>query len=132
MENTKTMTIGGRQVALVAPNDPAVVQDMYVALIGGVAPARLMYAALGLCWTAGGTLGWPKVTLAKCRYDIHAYGGAVYNEFRGRDGWTEALAQQMAEAAREAAKLIDRAYIGGEEIEAVESFGEAPEASSAG
>lgn len=87
-------------------------------------PLRIAAAAVGLC-----AKGLAKTSLAACKYNMLAFGGAVYSELRQRG----ASAQEIADAASPCYAILRDLVVPTEaEVKAKEDFSAAGEHPTSG
>ena len=104
--------LGKFVVTLKKPSSFMSAREVTIAV--GVSALRGLGAALGVCWS-----GKPlKATLAGCKYDTLAYGGAVVDELVAL-GVTEA---EIYTAGKEALDLVIEAIPREPEVATVEGF----------
>lgn len=75
------MTLGDLEVPIRPPSLQSVIVDLQLELTTGRGSHRVWAACVGLCW--GGPKA-PRADFAKHRFDVLAYGGAVYDELIAR------------------------------------------------
>jgi hypothetical protein len=72
-----TMTLGGREVPIKLPELESVRMDVHVELTATRNGHRVWAALVGLCWDGPRK---PSADYARMRFDVLAYGGAVWDE----------------------------------------------------
>jgi hypothetical protein len=105
------VTVGGREVTLALPGSMAIRYDIVGA--GSSNAQRALWAALGVCWTAGTSAGAPSARLSRHQYDPMAYGGAVFDELVSRG----ATPSQLLTAGRVAYDLLSANLVDESEVE---------------
>jgi len=114
------VTLGRFTVTLKKPSSFMSAREVTIAV--GVSALRGLGAALGVCWS-----GKPlKATLAGCKYDMLAYGGAVVDELVAL-GVSEG---EIYEGGKHALDLVISAIPREEEVAATAGFTEGTEPST--
>ena len=99
------VNLGDQVVKLVAPQDIALLSDVYLANEDNT--LRAFAAALGACWLNGGSPNRPRTTYAQCKYNPQRYGGEVLKELVARG----VSVDQIAQAGQQAFMVVTRAFI---------------------
>ena len=122
MSEPTTVTLGRDTITLTVPASVSLRWDVAALAARNVQRARS--AALGLCWA--GSVKATRADLARCGWDVGAYGGAVQDALVGRG---IEIAQVWA-AGSVALELVCSNLVSQEEVSGQEVFSSAAEGST--